>query len=159
MSRRITVLIVAAVALLAAATATALGLGHGGSGPVAQTPAATIPVTVVHIEATAPRVPVTVGVAAAPKAETQLPGVPAPGRLSMPGMGVQAAPMPVMWIPSQHNADGSLPAVPGATSVPGVGSPDLSSALSNQVTNTVITEGFQTAAGLNSLLGSLTPHP
>jgi hypothetical protein len=159
MSGRTRTLSLVIVAVIAVATAAALAIGRGGSSPVAQASVG-IPQTVVHIGAAVPHAPKTGGLVFPAQVEAQLPGAAGPGAGSAFSQGAQAGQMAVTWIPSQHNPDGSLPAVPGPAPVTGTpSSPDLSAVLSNKLTNTLISQGFQAAAGLNSLLGSLTPHP
>jgi hypothetical protein len=61
----------------------------------------------------------------------------------------------VTSIPSQRNPDGSLPAVTGTVPIPVATGTDVSSLLSNQLTESLIAGGFQNLAALNSLTGSI----
>ena len=157
LSRKVLV-IAALVAVIAGATsALVAGVAHRASAPVVVTqagvPAAGEPLVV--IAATAPRVAAAPASVAGPTPLSQLPSPSLPGVYSLPAAGPQAPGLSVTSIPSQRNPDGSLPAVTGTVAIPIATGTDVSSLLSNQLTESLIAGGFQNLAAINSVLGSI----
>ena len=154
-----TVLVIAAlVAVIVGATsALVVGVAHRASAPavVAQAGVPAAGEALVVVAPTAPRVAASPATAAGPKPLSQLPSPSLPGGYGLPAAGPQAPGLSVTSIPSQRNPDGSLPAVTGTVAIPIATGTDVSSLLSNQLTESLIAGGFQNLAAINSLLGSI----
>lgn len=154
-----TVLVIAAlVAVIVGATsALVVGVAHRTSAPEvvgqAAVPAAGEPL--VLIAPTVPRVAPVPASAAGPIPLSQLPSPSLPGGYALPAARPQAPGLSVTSIPSERNPDGSLPAVTGTVAIPKATGTDVSSLLSNQLTESLIAGGFQNLAAINSLLGSI----